>query len=378
MTDESCGKLQTMTNTRPSAPCWSRGARDTVLYCPKDGAGLVRQSDEVLSCQQGHRYPVIDGVPVLLRDDAAQTIDLAWASLARARNEPGSTDRRNPDLYLESLGISDAEKNGAVKLARVKGPIDPVVSVLIAATNGISYKHLTGVLSQYPIPDIRLPGSPGQLLLDIGCSWGRWSIAAARKGYHVVGIDPSLSAVMAAKRVANQMDLSIDYICADARYLPFRNDSFDVVFSYSVIQHFSKIDASKALTEVGRVLKPLGSCLIQMPNYLGLRSLFHLTSRKFAEGTGFEVRYWTISELRRLFASRIGPPSISVHCYFGLGLESTDAHLMSRHVRWAVSVSERLRWLSMNIPFLTYLADSVYVTAVKHDKSANKAFVGII
>ena len=43
-----------------------------------------------------------------------------------------------------------------------------------------------------------LPRGP---LLDIGCSWGRWSLAAARKGYSVVGIDPSLGAVMAARRI---------------------------------------------------------------------------------------------------------------------------------------------------------------------------------
>jgi cyclopropane fatty-acyl-phospholipid synthase-like methyltransferase len=43
------------------------------------------------------------------------------------------------------------------------------------------------------------PGA-GKLLLDIGCSWGRWSISAARNGWCVVGIDPSLGAIMAARR----------------------------------------------------------------------------------------------------------------------------------------------------------------------------------
>ena len=358
-----------MTEAKPSAPSWSRGERSTILCCPKDCSSLVRQSDDVLSCGQGHRYPIFDSVPVLLRDDTAQTIDLAWASLARARSEPGSIDGRDPDLYLESLGVSDAEKTMAVQLARANGEIDPVVSVLISATNGISYKHLIGTLSEYPIPVIRVPSTRSRVLLDIGCSWGRWSIAAARKGYHVFGIDPSLSAIMAAKRVAKQINLSIDYICGDARYLPFSDNGFDAVFSYSVIQHFSKTDAQQVLTEIGRVLKPSGSCLIQMPNYLGVRSLFNLARRKFAIGNGFEVRYWSISELRHTFASQIGPPELSVHCFFGLGLEPSDAHLMSHHVRWVVYISESLRKLSMKIPLLTHLADSVYVAAVKPGKS---------
>jgi ubiquinone/menaquinone biosynthesis C-methylase UbiE len=41
----------------------------------------------------------------------------------------------------------------------------------------------------------------------------------------------------------------------DARFLPFRAGSVDVVFSYSVVQHFSKDDASREIKEVGRVLQ---------------------------------------------------------------------------------------------------------------------------
>jgi hypothetical protein len=187
-------------------------------------------------CECGHRYSVIEGVPVLLRDDIEQTIDLARASISRAKGEPGSIDGRNADLYLESLGISEAEKAVAVELARTdRRRVDPIVSVLVAATNGIAYKHLVGGLLDYPIPNSPLPQTNGGLMLDIGCNWGRWSIAAAQKGYRVVGIDPSLGAIMAAKRVAKQLDLTIDYLCADARHLPFCANSFDTVFSYSVI-----------------------------------------------------------------------------------------------------------------------------------------------
>jgi 2-polyprenyl-3-methyl-5-hydroxy-6-metoxy-1,4-benzoquinol methylase/uncharacterized protein YbaR (Trm112 family) len=345
------------------------GRQGIVLCCPKDASALRLQSDGALSCESGHSYPVIDGIPVLLRDDIEQTMDLARASMARARNEFGSIDQRNPDFYLESLGVSELEKQIAVDLAHADGgKVDPVVSVLVAATNGIAYKHLIGRMSEYPIPEIRLPDTPDtmdKVMLDVGCSWGRWSIAAARKGYRVVGIDPSLSALMAAKRVARQMDLAVGYICADARHLPFCSNTFDAVFSYSVIQHFSKADAKQTFAEIGRVLKPLGSCLVQMPNYFGARSLLHLMRRRFAEGTGFDVRYWSVNELRRIVESRIGPANFSVHCFFGLGLEPADSHLMPLHVRWSITLSERLRSLSKRMPLLTSLADSVYIAAAK-------------
>jgi hypothetical protein len=95
-----------------------------------------------------------------------------------------------------------------------------------------------------------------------------------------------------------------------------------------VIQHFSKTDALQTFGEISRVLKPSGSCLIQMPNWLGIRSLLHLLKRKFAEGTGFEVRYWSIPD-------------------------------------WIMALSERLRKLSIKVPWLINVADSVYISAVK-------------
>ena len=66
---------------------------------------------------------------------------------------------------------------------------------------------------------------------------GRWSIAAARKGFSVVGIDPSLGAVMAARRIAKELNLDIKYLVADGRFLPFRERQFKVAYSYSVLQH---------------------------------------------------------------------------------------------------------------------------------------------
>ena len=251
------------------------------LACPRDGAILIGHGAKALVCAHGHIYPVFDGIPVLLRDDVGQTIGLANASLARARNQPHVADSRNPDLFLESLGVSEAEKEMAVAIAREGGSIDPVVSVIVGATSGHAYKHLIGKLKTYPIPDLPLAPSAGETFLDVGCNWGRWCIAAARKGYRVVGIDPSLGAVMAARRVARQLGLQIDYLVADGRHLPFPDNSLDTIFSYSVLQHFDRADALRAIGEVGRALRPNGSCLVQMAHVLGVRSLYGQLRRGF-------------------------------------------------------------------------------------------------
>jgi 2-polyprenyl-3-methyl-5-hydroxy-6-metoxy-1,4-benzoquinol methylase/uncharacterized protein YbaR (Trm112 family) len=335
------------------------------LACPICRSRLTLDREDRLSCERNHTYPVCEGVPVLLRADIEPTIELAKASLARARGDTAVIDRRAPQLFLESLGISDEEKEIAVTASRRNGPVDPVASVIIAAASGLGYKHLIGALDHYPIPQIPLAEGNGKILLDIGCNWGRWSIAAARKGYRVVGIDPSLGAVMAAKRIAQRLGLRIDYMVADARYLPFDDNDFDVVFSYSVVQHFSVADATQTISEIGRTLKPQGSCLIQMANAVGVRSLYNQARRRFRPARAFEVRYWRLPDLQRVFEKYIGPTTIRPHCYFGLGLERSDVDLLTGKGKILVHASDWLRGSSKILPWLNRVADSVYVASVK-------------
>jgi SAM-dependent methyltransferase/uncharacterized protein YbaR (Trm112 family) len=332
------------------------------LACPVDRDPLI-DDEGALRCRHGHRYPVVDGVPVLLRDDVTHTMAAARASLDRAHH--GAADPRAPQLFLESLEISEAEKLGVIDAARKGDGIDPVASHLVAATNGLMYRHLIGRLRTYPIPDIDLPEGGGRTLLDIGCSWGRWTIAAARKGYRAVGIDPSLGAVMAARRVARQLQVPAEFLVADARHLPFHRASFDAIFSYSVLQHFSRPDAALAATEIGRVLAASGLAKVQMPTRFGVRCLYHQARRGFTDGQGFDVRYWGLGELTRLFSERVGRTHIEVEGYFGIGLQQTDAGLMTAARRSVLRASRWMTAASRRVPWLVRVADSVYVEATK-------------
>jgi SAM-dependent methyltransferase len=333
------------------------------LACPRDH-GALRAAGAGLVCEQGHEYPVEDGVPVMLRDDVAQTIEFVDASLRRA-NHRTAGDPRAPHLYLESLGMSDDEKRGVVALAQAGGPIDPVVAYLIAATGGLMYRDQIGVLDHYPIPPIRLPDGAGRLLLDVGCSWGRWTAAAAARGYRVVGIDPSLGAVMAARRVARALRIDATFVVGDARFLPFRAGLFDQAYSYSVIQHFSKPDAALAVGEMARVLQPGGSVKVQMPSALGIRCLYHQLRRGFREPTGFEVRYWSLPSLKDMFGRHLQAPRFEVDGFFGIGLQPSDAAMMSPALKAILGASEFLRSASRRVPLLVWGTDSVFVEAVK-------------
>jgi SAM-dependent methyltransferase len=220
-------------------------------------------------------------------------------------------------------------------------------------------------LPRYPFPEIPLPEtSNGEHLLDVGCNWGRWSIAAAKKGYKAVGIDPSLNAVLAASRIARQFGLDAQFVAADARYLPFADDAFDITFSYGVLQHFSKENSRISIAEMSRVLRDQGRALMQMPNRYGLRAQQQLWRRNYAEGEGFDVRYWTPAELKEAFEKTFGPTRMTADCYFGLVVHKSDMDLMPLKFKAVVAASDVLRRVSRVVTPLAKVADSVYLSSV--------------
>jgi SAM-dependent methyltransferase len=248
--------------------------------------------------------------------------------------------------------------------------VDDFVQGEVPYTSGNLYFPVQHKLTRYPIPTLRLPPGQGQRLLDIGCNWGRWSIAAARRGYRPVGLDPSLDAVLAARRVAAQLGIDAEFVVGDARCLPFTHDAFDIAFSYGVFQHLSKENVRTCLAEVARVVKPEGRTLIQMPNKYGIRQYQQRHRRGFRETQGFEVRHWTPAELKETFQRTFGRTSMTADCYFGLGIQASDADLLPFRFRVVVALSELLRKASRLVAPLASVADSLYLESVNQKAPA--------
>lgn len=323
------------------------------LVCPRDKRKLQIGTDK-LTCSENHTYPVVDGIPIMLLEEIEHIHGYITQTLEN----------------VAKLQSSEGSETEVHNFQNKEGEVDPFVQAEIPYTCGILYIPLLHKLNRYPLPDMRLPESSGERLLDVGCNWGRWSITAAQKGYKPVGIDPSLNAVLAARRISKQLGVEANFVVGDARHLPFADGCFDVGFSFGVFQHFSKENAKISLEEVGRTVKKDGKIFVQMPNKYGIRSFYQQIRRGFSEGENFDVRYWSPSELMNFFKRKFGETKMTVDCYFGLGIQKNDIDLMPPRFRMVVHSSEFLRGISKSLPFITKVADSVYLESVNQKQSS--------
>ncbi len=85
---------------------------------------------------------------------------------------------------------------------------------------------------------------------------------AGRQGARVYGIDISEPTVSEARAAFDREPLR--GAVADVRELPFRDASFDAVYSMGTIEHVR--DPERALQELARVLKPGGRAIVGVPN----------------------------------------------------------------------------------------------------------------
>lgn len=320
------------------------------LVCPRDHLPLDWQSDRVV-CADGHSYPLVDDTPVMLI----------------------ATGHWGHPVIEESIELANGLAGKVPPAPASDGhPIDPFVREFLSAGCGNLYLGVEQRLTRYPIPDFPMPPGSNRPLLDVGCLWGRWTIAAARRGYYVVGIDPGLNAILAAKRVARELGIEATYVVGDARHMPFRDGSFDTAFSFSVLHHFSMDDSRRTLTEIARCLTPGGTCLVQLVHVFGLLSAVRLARRRFRKATLFQVRHWSIPTMRRTFREIVGPTRVRADAFFNLNPQVADLQLLPRRSRAVVRLSEALRKLSAKFPPMVYVADSIYVEARARPRGATR------
>jgi SAM-dependent methyltransferase len=93
--------------------------------------------------------------------------------------------------------------------------------------------------------------APGDVVLELGCGNGKFLVWNSILVRRAVGVDP-------APLFADEALAEIGLALADARLLPFPNDSFSKAWSIDVLEHLTAEDVHRYLSEAHRVLAPDG------------------------------------------------------------------------------------------------------------------------
>lgn len=155
----------------------------------------------------------------------------------------------------------------------------------------------------------------GMKVLEVGCGIGSDLCRFAEAGAVVTGIDLSKRSADLAKKRLEFCKLRGTAFEGDAERIPFKDGTFDLVYSLGVLHHTP--DIGRAINEMHRVLRPRGEIramlyhrhsVVSLQMYLrfGLfvgrpfRSLADIfASHHESPGT----RVYSVSEVRKIFAS---------------------------------------------------------------------------
>ena len=141
--------------------------------------------------------------------------------------------------------------------------------------NGAFVHELAGGVLEWLDPQM------GEFILDLGCGDGKLTQRISSSGAHVLGADASMEMVSAAR------ELGIEAEQANAENLPFRDQTFDAVFSNAVL-HWVR-DQNAMMRQVHRVLKPGGRFVAEMGGH-GNVAAIHVAFTAILERHGFGDR----------------------------------------------------------------------------------------
>jgi ubiquinone/menaquinone biosynthesis C-methylase UbiE len=223
------------------------------LRCPRTGAKLTWDTNQLVSEQDGHIYSVALGIPDF------RTFDPPYMS--RQQEVAIAMQLHNASEYMSYPEL-----------------VEYFERELLAKRNSESIEkgieHRLKLRERSPtrlqqLLDAAKSGSPDGNVLDLGCGSGEAISALIKSGAQfVVGMDISLTELILAKKLLSEQGIDACLVAGCAERMPFCQDCFEFVYSPDVIEHVS--DQNLYLTEIKRIIKPGGSAVLNSPNRYSL------------------------------------------------------------------------------------------------------------
>lgn len=135
----------------------------------------------------------------------------------------------------------------------------------------------------------------GKTVLEFGSGYGEFSVALAKLGARVTGIDIGSDLVKLSNLVAELNDVRCEFVTGSVDKLDFENESFDFVIGRDILHHLPKHMIINSLNEAYRVIKPEGKACFIEP--IENSKLFDFIQNLFPLGS--EPTYYRPSILQR-------------------------------------------------------------------------------
>ncbi|MHB1050526.1 MAG: class I SAM-dependent methyltransferase [Bacteroidota bacterium] len=152
----------------------------------------------------------------------------------------------------------------------------------------------------------------GKKILEIGAGTGRDSFPLVELGAEVYQLDYSMNSLKIMKKIAAEEKMDVTIIGGDTFQLPFKNETFDVIFHQGLLEHFRHAKAEALLRENIRVLKTGGLLCVDVPQryhiYTVIKTFLIAVNQWFA---GWE-RSFSVPELNKEM-NRLGLQTVRIY-----------------------------------------------------------------
>jgi ubiquinone/menaquinone biosynthesis C-methylase UbiE len=126
-----------------------------------------------------------------------------------------------------------------------------------------------------------------KVALDLGCGTGNYFLPLKNKQKYALDLSKESIAVL-KKRIKNKEKKEYHVYVGDAIKMPFKDNTFDFLFSFSTLYYIKEIDL--IMPEISRVLKKEGIAILEFGNKYSIESVwdkmmfdcpqFHFSSKK--------------------------------------------------------------------------------------------------